>query len=478
MTAQTKKLVFCFDGTSNTLDIPHPTNVAITAAAVRNTSKTGPQIVYYDEGVGSTQKDNFLGGTVGMGLYDKVIEAYKFLVFNHEPGDEIFIFGFSRGAYTARSFAGLIHNIGVVNSCFADRIRVAATLYRNRDNDTADEVRRFRSEFAPDVCASPDDLAWRIANIEGFDAEKASIINVRYIGVWDTVKSIGDPLLGDKDGDGEYDAAEFHDHNLHPSVESARHAIAIDERRKKFDVTPWDNVDNLNEQKNYALDDPERPYQQLWFPGDHGSVGGGGDVRGLSDEGLEWVLDGAKKAGLALDIAAHSKVWSIQPDVLAPLENSSEKSWRPRDVAMRMLPKKDRNGPSAIHEVSRAAIVRWGAPAKHLPEKESYRPSTLEDVAAFLDLAAADLMPWEYEARGGFAPPQSDPDRHRASDGRDFPRYVVTSGDSLPKIAKNLLGNAKRADDILALNRTTVMDLSRLYVGQVLNLPEDAATPA
>lgn len=474
MTAS-KKLVFCFDGTSNTLDIPHPTNVAITAAAVRNTSPKGPQIVYYDEGVGSTKKDDFLGGAVGMGLYDKVVEAYKFLVFNHEPGDEIFIFGFSRGAYTARSFAGLIHNIGVVNSCFADRIRAAAALYRNRDNDTSDEVQRFRSEFAPNVCASSDDLNWRIANIPDFDAAKASIINVRYIGVWDTVKSIGDPLLGDKDRDGEYDAAEFHDHNLHPSVGSARHAIAIDERRKKFDVTPWTNVDDLNRDKGFALNDPDRPYQQLWFPGDHGSVGGGGDVRGLSDEGLEWVLDGAKKAGLALDIDAHSKVWSIRPDVLAPLENTSEKSWHPRDVAMRMLPKADRHGPTQRHEVSRAALIRWGAPAGSLPEKKAYRPSsTLKHVEAFLDEDAASLQDWEYEARGGYVSSKSIPDDYKTSDGRTFRRHVIVSGDSLPKIAKRRLGDAKHAGDILALNRTVIMDPARLYVGQVLNLPEEA----
>lgn len=469
-----KKLVFCFDGTSNTLDIPHPTNVAITAAAVRNTSKSGPQIVYYDEGVGSTKQDDFLGGTVGLGLYDKVVEAYKFLVFNHEPGDEIFIFGFSRGAYTARSFAGLIHNIGVVNSCFADRIRVAATLYRNRDNDTADEVQRFRCEFAPDVCVSDEDVAWRSANIEGFDAEAVKLINVRYIGVWDTVKSLGDPLLGDKDGDGDYDAAEFHDHGLHASVGSARHAIAIDERRKKFDVTPWDNVDALNESRGFAVDDPKRPYQQKWFPGGHGSIGGGGDIKGLSDESLEWILEGAKAAGLALDIGAHSRVWTIRPDILSPLENSAKKSWHPRDVAMRLLPKSDREGPRFLHELSRAAVIRWAAPEQYLPEKELYRPEALKNVARLLDQAGADFEPWEYEARGGYSAPGNRLASHKAADGRIFKRYVVETGDTLPGLAARFLGDKGLKDDIIALNRTTIIDPNRLYVGQIINLPEAA----
>ena len=93
-----KRLVFCFDGTSNTLDREFPTNVAITAAAVRNSSNTGPQIVYYDEGVGTgSGRDKLVGGATGKGLFQRIVEGYKFLVFNYEPGDEIFIFGFSRG---------------------------------------------------------------------------------------------------------------------------------------------------------------------------------------------------------------------------------------------------------------------------------------------------------------------------------------------------------------------------------------------
>lgn len=467
-----KKLVFCFDGTSNTLDIPNPTNVAITAAAVRNASRTGPQIVYYDEGVGSTKKDNFLGGTVGAGLYDKVVEAYKFLVFNYEPGDEIFIFGFSRGAYTARSFAGLVRHLGVVNSCFADRIRIAAALYQKRDDeDLVDEIRRFRSEHAPDVCASDEDLAWRTKHVEGFDPASATVVTIRYIGVWDTVKSIGDPLLGDRDDDGEYDGAEFHDHHLHPSVGAARHAVALDERRKKFNVTLWDNVDELNQARGFGVEDPDRPYQQVWFPGGHGSVGGGGDIKGLSDEGLEWVLDGAKKEGLALDVNAYSKVWTIRPDVLAPLENSAGKSWRPRDVAMRLLPKDDRDGPRALHEVARAGLVRWAAPAARLPEERAYRPAPLKPLEAVLKAETADFQPWEYEIRGGYGTPGETVANVRTSDGREFRRHVVRPGDSLSRIARDLLGDAARAPDIFALNRTTVMERHRLYVGQVLNLP-------
>jgi uncharacterized protein (DUF2235 family) len=467
-----KKLVFCFDGTSNTLDRPHPTNVAITAAAVRNSSKAGPQIVYYDEGVGSGNwRDKIVGGAVGKGLYDRVIEAYKFLVFNHEPGDEIFIFGFSRGAYTARSFAGLIHHVGVVNSCYAEKIHVAAALYQNRNAKAAieelDDLTSFRREFVPDSCASVQDRDWRYANVEGFDPS-VPLVNIKYIGVWDTVKTIGDPMLGDRDGDGEYDAAEFHDHHLYPEVESARHAVAIDERRKKFNVTLWENIDQLNGERGAALDDPDRPYQQLWFPGGHGSVGGGGDVRGLSDEGLEWILEGAKRKGLAFDISTYSKIWGIRPDALAPLENSSgKKSWAPADVIMRNLPKMDRDGPNAIHEVSPSAIVRWAAPPG--PGRELYRPRPLARLEQEMNAAAQAYADWEFAARGGF---EGD-DLPAAVDdsGNPLRRYTVQSGQTLERIAAAELGDAGRVAEILALNRTTILDPDRYYAGQIVNLP-------
>lgn len=474
MTKPNKKLVFCFDGTSNTLDRDHPTNVAITAAAVRNTSKDGPQIVYYDEGVGSTKDDGFKGGAFGAGLYDKVIEAYKFLVFNHEPHDEIFIFGFSRGAYTARSFAGLIHHVGVVNSCYADKIKVATALYRNRDPDKVSDglgvLNAFRQAFVTDCCASDEDRTWRATNLPDFDAAKVPLVNIRYIGVWDTVKTIGSSIFGDKDDDGEFDDADFHDHRLHASVQFARHAVALDERRKKFNVTLWDNVDALNKAKGYELNAPDRPYQQLWFPGDHGSVGGGGDVRGLSDEGLEWVLDGAKAAGLALDTTGVSKIWGIRPDILAPLVNSSKTDWSVAGVGMRLLPRADRDGPKAVHEVSGPALLRWAAPAAQTPEKRPYRPGSLDGLKSQLDIAAKAYSAEEFAARGGYAGDGSET-AIASLNGKGLRRHVVQPGEILTEIALKMLGDKARAREILALNRTTVMDPDRLYVGQVINLP-------
>lgn len=471
-----KRIVFCFDGTTNTLEGPNPTNVAITASSVRNTSAGIPQIVYYDEGVGTSKREKLAGGAFGYGLYQNVVDAYKFLVFNYEPHDEIFIFGFSRGAYTARSFAGLVHNLGVVNSCFADKIAVAAALYRQRGGGAPaffDDLNRFRGQFVTDSCANVEDLEWRKANLPGFDEAASPVVSIKYIGVWDTVKTLGSTIFGgDADGDGEADDEEFHDHDLHPTVQAARHAVAIDERRGKFNVTLWDNVDKLNADAGFAIDDPERPYQQMWFPGTHGSVGGGGDVRGLSDEGLEWVLEGAKKGGLSLDISPISKVYGIQPDVLDKLDNTRDPSWNPKDVFMRhLLPWIHRQGPSKLHEVSRSALVRWAAPKDATPDGGLYRPEPLKALDAEINAAAAAFEPWMYETRGYYAKDGEAVEPRIEKAGKSFRRHKIKAGETLAKISIAYFGSPNRADDILAANMTTILDPDRYYAGQVINIP-------
>ena len=431
--------------------------------------------MYYDEGVGSTSRDAISGGAFGSGLYDVVVEAYKMLVFNHAPGDQIFIFGFSRGAYTARSFAGLIHRVGIVNSCFADKIHVAAALYKNRDPrrivSDSDVVNSFRSEFVTDTFASEQDREWRTKNVPGVAADAMPLVDIRYVGVWDTVKTLGSSIFSDRDGDGQNDYA-FHDDELHESVRSARHAVALDEHREKFDVTLWSNIDDLDRRAKAKVDDPNRPYQQVWFPGGHGSVGGGGDIRGLSDEALEWILEGAKQAGLALEIAPVSKIWGIQPDVLAPLENSSAISWNPKDVFMRFLPPwMDRKGPDHIYEVSKAAIIRWAAPDQFTPERSLYRPKSLKKLEAEMNEAAKAYAAWEFETRGVYSKAGQTLPATISSGLRVFRRHTIAPGESLERISQNYFGTRDRVDDILAINRTTILDPGRYYAGHSINIP-------
>lgn len=165
-----KRLVFCFDGSWNRLDADCPTNVVLIAESVRPTARNGtPQIVYYDEGVGTGKLDKIRGGVFGTGLLTNLREAYRFLIFNYEPGDEIFIFGFSRGAYTARSFAGFIRHVGILDINTASKIDKALGLYKaalKKDGDDHPDTMKFRADYSTKVCVSEHDRQWRCINCQ------------------------------------------------------------------------------------------------------------------------------------------------------------------------------------------------------------------------------------------------------------------------------------------------------------------------
>lgn len=257
-----KRLVFCFDGTWNRLDAACPTNVVLTAeSALPLASDNTAQLIYYDEGVGTGRWESFRGGLFGMGLDQNLADAYRFLIFNYTPGDEIYIFGFSRGAYTARSFAGLLSNCGVLLRKHADKVDEAMKRYRARtDSETyAEEQFDFRGRYCPHVCASTAEADWRTRkNVSGAVTPN---LRVTYLGVWDTVGALGIPatLSFLSPSNKKY---EFHDTRLSSFVSSARHAVAIDERRKDFVPTLWTNVSELNSAAGIDSASLDAPYQQ------------------------------------------------------------------------------------------------------------------------------------------------------------------------------------------------------------------------
>jgi uncharacterized protein (DUF2235 family) len=298
-----KRLVFCFDGTWNRIDSACPTNVVVTAESVLPlTPGNVAQLIYYDEGVGTGKWERFRGGIFGSGLVKNLADAYRFLIFNYTPGDEIFVFGFSRGAYTARSFVGLLNNCGVLLRRHAGRVSEAIERYRERDDSPAyrERMNHFRWEHSPTVCVSAEEDRWRAKECIGYGPGDAHHLRIRYLGVWDTVGALGIPTRSawfhwvNKEH-------QFHNTTLSEFVMSARHAVAIDERRKDFEPTLWNNLLELAGSSSKSAEAVDAPYQQKWFPGTHSSVGGGGERRGLSDQALDWVLDGARHAGLALD---------------------------------------------------------------------------------------------------------------------------------------------------------------------------------
>lgn len=294
--------VFC-DGTWNKSDAPNPTNVVRLAQAVRNSqenNKERQQVVIYVEGVGTgrgagkiaKKLDKVLGGVFGWGLLENIKEAYRAIVFNYQPGDQIFLFGFSRGAYTARSLAGLIRKSGILPRENIHLIDEAIELYKKGGGENkpdAPHILRERQKLSPQIATSNDDQAARDGDVP--------ILRIAYLGVWDTVGALGVPSairflakpINKKYG--------FHDHDLSSSVAMARHAVSIDETRKTFPPTLWQNLDQLNQRFPAEIAN----YQELWFAGDHAAVGGGGEAKGLSRVAMDFIAEGAARAGLDID---------------------------------------------------------------------------------------------------------------------------------------------------------------------------------
>jgi uncharacterized protein (DUF2235 family) len=350
-----KRLVICCDGTWQRLYGGHLTNVALTARAVASRDTKGqPQIVYYSAGVGASLDGLSLWqGMTGADLDDNLLEAYLFLNLNYEPGDQLYLFGFSRGAYTVRSLAGILRKCGILRREHVDKARLALELYRRRDIPAdSNESERFREAHA---------IAWpRIAMPF---SQPPCDLRIRYLGVWDTVGALGIPrVLPISIGlNKQY---EFHDTALSRSVEYARHAVAIDERRAAFKPTLWSNVESFNT--------PGAPVRvaQAWFPGDHGGVGGG-PCRGLSNCALLWVLEGAEQAGLSLMREPGSVISSCLAEIDpigAPIQVGKSFS------LLNMLGARWRGGLSQYGEVHETARLRWAGNA-------AYRPAPLAPFA-------------------------------------------------------------------------------------------------
>ena len=442
-----KRLIFCFDGTWNKLVPDLATNVVLTAASIRRLDHEGvPQLIHYDEGVGTGDLEQLRGGMFGYGLMDNVREAYRFLVFNYDPGDEIYVFGFSRGAFSARTFIGFIRHVGPLHRLHAGRVDQAIELYKDRlegKDGSADAMRRFRSMYSDKVCIGQADEDWRCSNMPGYEASSAPQMTISYLGVWDTVEAMGVPdiIPGSDWFNREYD---YHDASLDAFVENARHAVAIDERRKLFPVVLFDDVDDLNRAKGFKSSHDDAPYQERWFPGVHGSVGGGGDIRGLSDDALMWVLAGAKKAGLKLDTARGTRIHGLKPDPLAPLVNEAD----PEFSATGLI-RGDRKGPKHLWQLSRSAVRRWRTASAKLGGK-LYRPATLDNVSD--DLNA--LGPWTFE-------PPSDL----------LAKEKVGIGDMLSTFAQRHYGDADLWPEIYEANRDRILDPDEIIPGLEVRIP-------
>jgi uncharacterized protein (DUF2235 family) len=322
-----RNIVLLFDGTWNTRGTH--TNVGRMRNSIRTRGREdAEQPCFYDEGVGTKWYTRLSGGAFGRGLSENIQEGYAWLSRTHRAGDAIFVFGFSRGAYTARSLVGLIRKCGLLNAAGEKSVKAAYDLYRNKD-------------------VAPDDPA-----AVAFRAKHSRETRVRFVGVWDTVGALGIPI---SQVPFSRDFYQWHDTELSKIVDYAMHAVAIDEHRKDFDATLWTKLkpENLK-------------VEQRWFAGSHSDVGGGeGGV--LPNLALRWMQDMAEQAGLALK----AKVEPQAQDHLGPITDSFGSFMFGLYRLVRQRHRR-RFGRGVNEVVDESVWQRWRADAK-------YRPPMLAD---------------------------------------------------------------------------------------------------
>lgn len=275
-----KSLVVCCDGTWQQAEQPVPTNVLKLAETIlpNDPVEGKPQTVRYNRGIGSGQEwlDRIGGGAFGWGIDQEIKSTYDFLCFNYEAGDEIYLFGFSRGAYTVRSLAGLIRVAG-------------GLLPREEVEKVPDTYAIYRANY---------DLARKRREMKALSSAVRPV-KITVLGCWDTVGSLGIPRTLPVLSRFINKKYEFHDYQLSNIIEHALHAVAIDEDRKVFDYTPMEQS-RENIEAGQTL-------HQAWFPGDHGAVGGGNpDTAALADGALLWMIDTIQNTlnlGLRFDLS-------------------------------------------------------------------------------------------------------------------------------------------------------------------------------
>ena len=340
--AENRNIVVCSDGTGNRGGKTRGTNVWRIFNAVDRHGEKPRQITYYDDGVGTENLrwSRLFTGAFGWGLARNIREAYAFLAMNYEPCDKIFLFGFSRGAFTVRALAGLICKYGIPKRDLVTgpRKRREAVLrcilraYRSTDGS-----RRQKARLAELKRLGAKPCCFR-------DAE------VHFIGVWDTVDAVGLPFdelkrtiswLWSFTGNLLWN---FRDYQLPTCVRHARQALALDDERKTYDPVLWEappvpkgrgavegeephgpepGTDCESDSKSDCESDREKMQrvEQVWFSGAHANVGGGYPKDSLAFVSLDWMMGKATKCGLRFTECARKEVQRTG-DAHGPVYNS------------------------------------------------------------------------------------------------------------------------------------------------------------
>lgn len=297
---QNKRLAIFLDGTWNSVN--SNTNVWRMRALCATKSKDGkPQLIYYEIGV-----NGFLGGVFGHGLDENIRLAYEWLVENYNDGDEIFIFGFSRGAFTARSLAGLIAINGILKAGSPIGVTELFERYRKGNEES---IWRLK-----EMAASAD--AGRLTEQERWMLRYSQPASVKVIGVWDTVGSVG-IAAGNVPGisRSQFDYLQT---GLRIHILNGYHALAIDEHRPDFAPTLWDVRRPKDPNAVVAQARPLSGVEQRWFTGAHANVGGGYETDLLNQAPLRWMMRKAESHGLSF----RSEIELDGEAVTAPISDS------------------------------------------------------------------------------------------------------------------------------------------------------------
>jgi uncharacterized protein (DUF2235 family) len=375
-----RRLVVCMDGTWNKPGqkdegVKTQTNVLKLYEAL---AKLPDQISGYFKGVGTDRGEKVAGGAFGWGLFDQIKDGYRFLREQLQPNDQIYIFGFSRGAYSARSLAGMVLRCGILkrdaNPKFPD---LGADLLTTQDdgNLRTDVVDRVFALYkrAYDPKNRPE--------IERFKKQYCNDTGLRLVGVWDTVGSLGIPdgivpFLNKFDKALDQKLYGFLDTDLSPRVDAGYHAVAIDEHRKPFLPTLWTDARGSPARVNVAGSNVE----QVWFVGAHSNVGGGYADTGLSDIALKWMIDRATRNGLKFE---QSALAAIRPTPLAKRRDSLDEfidlgknrffTWIDRMATKFMSVNRPIGDGSCVHD---SVNGRLAAPTASEPDADAaYQPA-------------------------------------------------------------------------------------------------------
>jgi uncharacterized protein (DUF2235 family) len=363
-----KSIIICCDGTGNEIK----ENQSNVLKFYRILQKDAKQVAFYDTGIGTisnsgawstlkTKAKGVFGLMTGFGLDRNVIDAYRFLVENYKAGDQVYLFGFSRGAHTVRVLAGLVHLVGVLKPHQVHLINYALTAYKQAS---------LKDDFS---------IAWRVQEVL-----ETPRVTIRFMGCWDTVASVIVPRR-DRFYIPSLEELPFVREN--PSVQVFRHALAVDEKRRMFRASEWAEP-QLFKSNPFVKDEQADPQdiKQVWFSGVHSDIGGGypETESGAAKLPLKWMMEEAAEHGLVfrkrlpkhLVLGQNPKNSTrnyVAPSSTAQLHDSMTTGWKP----LEWIPKSDQFK-DWIKRTSRFGFYLPRSEPRTIPDSGVVHPSVHE----------------------------------------------------------------------------------------------------